>query len=198
MQLLADLSRSAEAGEFPGAISTQDGSLDGTLGDFRLIREVGRGGMGIVYEAEQISLNRRVALKVLPFAATMDPRQLAALPQRSASGRVLAPPNIVPVHGVGCERGVHYYAMQLIEGQTLAEVIKNLTPQPPSRSGKGEEEPSPPSPLPQSQERGESSSPLSTRFGGRGDGGEGGGFDRTQCSPLHQARPHPLPLTSPP
>jgi serine/threonine protein kinase len=48
----------------------------GTLGDFRLIREVGRGGMGVVYEAEQISLNRRVAHKVLPFAATMDPRQL--------------------------------------------------------------------------------------------------------------------------
>src|SRR5262249_28329421 len=48
----------------------------GNLGDFRLIREIGRGGMGIVYEAEQISLGRRVALKVLPFAATMDPRQL--------------------------------------------------------------------------------------------------------------------------
>src|SRR6266851_246060 len=56
--------------------SLQSPSSTGTLGDFRLIREIGRGGMGVVYEAEQISLGRRVALKILPFAAALDSRHL--------------------------------------------------------------------------------------------------------------------------
>ena len=104
----------------PGA---GDGPLVGTLGDFRLLREVGRGGMGIVYEAEQVSLGRRVALKVLPFAATMDPRQLQRFHNEARAAAGLHHTNIVPVHGVGCERGVHYYAMQFIEGRTLADLI---------------------------------------------------------------------------
>src|SRR2546425_13109795 len=68
-RLLADLSSSAAPGDL--ALDPA-GDAHQPLGDFRLIREVGRGGMGIVYEAEQLSLSRRVALKVLPLAATMD------------------------------------------------------------------------------------------------------------------------------
>jgi WD40 repeat protein/serine/threonine protein kinase len=98
----------------------------GTLGDFRILREVGRGGMGIVYEAEQISLHRRVALKVLPFAATMDPRHLQRFKNESLAAASLEHPHIVPVYAVGCERGVHYYAMKYIEGQSLAEVIDEV------------------------------------------------------------------------
>src|SRR5262249_33388000 len=92
----------------------------GTLGDFRLVRELGRGGMGIVYEAEQLSLRRRVALKVLPFAAALDARQIQRFQVEAQAAACLHHPHIVPVHGVGCDRGVQYYAMQLIEGQSLA------------------------------------------------------------------------------
>jgi WD40 repeat protein/serine/threonine protein kinase len=96
------------------------------LGDFRLLREVGRGGMGIVYEAEQLSLGRRVALKVLPFAVALDTKHLQRFKNEAQAAAQLHHTNIVPVYGVGSERGVHYYAMQFIEGQTLAAVIRDL------------------------------------------------------------------------
>src|ERR671937_3039156 len=96
------------------------------LGDFRIRREVGRGGMGIVYEAEQISLGRRVALKVLPSAQALDPRQLQRFKHEAQAAAHLQHQHIVPVHYVGCERGVHFYAMQYIEGQTLAAAIREL------------------------------------------------------------------------
>jgi tRNA A-37 threonylcarbamoyl transferase component Bud32 len=99
---------------------------DGTLGDFRLVREIGRGAMGVVYEAMQLSLQRRVALKVLPLAATLDPRQSQRFENEARAAAHLHHANIVPVFAVGCERGVHYYAMQLIEGRTLAAVIDHL------------------------------------------------------------------------
>ena len=96
------------------------------LGDFRILREIGRGGMGVVYEAVQLSLDRRVALKVLPFAAALDPKHLHRFKNEAQAAAHLHHTNIVPVYAVGCERGVYYYAMQFIEGKTLASLIHDL------------------------------------------------------------------------
>lgn len=96
------------------------------LGDYEIIREVGRGGMGVVYEARQLSLNRQVALKVLPFAAMLDERQIARFRTEAQAAAQLHHPNIVPVHAVGQERGVHYFAMQFIAGQSLEHAIDEL------------------------------------------------------------------------
>jgi serine/threonine protein kinase/tetratricopeptide (TPR) repeat protein len=101
---------------------------DGTrrLGDFVLERELGRGGMGIVYLARQVSLERTVALKVLPFAAVLDPRQIARFRSEAQAAAQIQHPNIVPVFAIGVDRGVHYYAMQFIDGQPLDRAIAEL------------------------------------------------------------------------
>jgi serine/threonine protein kinase len=96
------------------------------LGDFRLIQPIGRGGMGVVYEAEQIPLKRRVALKTLPLAAVLDPKQLARFMNEAQAAASLDHPHIVSVYAVGSDHGVHYYAMQFIEGLSLAEVVEKL------------------------------------------------------------------------
>jgi serine/threonine protein kinase/WD40 repeat protein len=109
------------------------------LGDFRIVREVGRGGMGVVYEAEQISLCRRVALKVLSLAGGLDARQLQRFRAEAQAAAGLHHTNIAPVYAVGCERGVHYYAMQFIDGPSLAQVIAARRQQaglPPSGHGR--------------------------------------------------------------
>jgi serine/threonine protein kinase len=107
-------------------IAAADLTTTTTLGDFRILREIGRGGMGVVYEAEQVSLGRRVALKVLPFAAMLDRQQLARFKNEARAAATLDHPNIVAIYSVGVERSVHFYAMQLIEGQSLAQVVEQL------------------------------------------------------------------------
>ncbi len=130
LNVLADLkTNSTTNGPFPPESFAQTLAASrvlGELGDFRIIMEIGRGGMGVVYEAEQISLGRRVALKVLPFAAVLDQRQIQRFKNEAHAAAQLHHNNIVPVFGIGCERGIYYYAMQYIEGQTLAEVIREL------------------------------------------------------------------------
>jgi eukaryotic-like serine/threonine-protein kinase len=118
---------STEASESPGESAVPAGL--GQLGDYRLLREIGRGGMGVVYEAEQISLRRRVALKILPFAGGADARQLQRFRNEAEAAAHLHHSHIVPVFAVGSERGVHFYAMQFIEGQSLATLIGDLSDQ---------------------------------------------------------------------
>lgn len=96
------------------------------LGDFRIIRELARGGMGVVYEAEQESLRRRVALKVLGANIASSPKLLARFRREAEAAARLHHTNIVPVFGVGEEHGVYFYAMQYIEGPPLSAIISEL------------------------------------------------------------------------
>ena len=96
------------------------------IGDFSIVREMGRGGMGIVFEAIQQSLKRRVALKVLGSGISNSPQQLQRFRREAESAARLHHTNIVPVYGIGEEDGIHFYAMQYIDGVPLAEAIATV------------------------------------------------------------------------
>ena len=99
------------------------------VGDYRVIREVGRGGMGVVYEAEQVSLGRRVALKILPGVVAKDRKALERFRREARAAARLHHTNIVPVFEVGQDGDVVFYAMQFIQGQGLEAVIDELSRQ---------------------------------------------------------------------
>ncbi len=101
-------------------------SVPQQLGEYRIVREIGRGGMGIVYEAVQGSLGRQVALKVLPFHGLMNPVHLERFRREARAAARLHHTNIVPVYGVGEHAGIHYYAMQFIHGQGLNDVLEEV------------------------------------------------------------------------
>ena len=96
------------------------------IGEFRIVRELARGGMGVVYEAVQTSLDRRVALKILPSGALLSPNALERFHREAATAAQLHHTGIVPVFAVGEEQGVHYYAMQFIEGCSLSDHLKGM------------------------------------------------------------------------
>src|SRR5947207_1435412 len=96
------------------------------LGDYRIIREIGHGGMGVVYEAEQVSLGRHVALKVLPHKALASEKTKKRFEREARSAAKLHHTNIVPVFGIGEHEGLPYYAMQFIQGLGLDEVLNEL------------------------------------------------------------------------
>ena len=96
------------------------------IGDYRILGEIGRGGMGVVYEAEQESLGRRVALKVLSERFSDDDSGLVRFQREARAAAKMHHTNIVPVFEIGQESGYIFYAMQLIQGQSLDQVIKEL------------------------------------------------------------------------
>ena len=100
--------------------------LPAQVGDYRIVREIGRGGMGVVYEAEQVSLGRRVALKVLAGIPGRDGTTLARFRREARASARLHHTNIVPVFDVGQDGEIRYYAMQFIQGQSLDSVILEL------------------------------------------------------------------------
>src|SRR5262245_2672685 len=105
----------------------RDSSADlRTLGDFRLIREIGRGGMGVVYVAEQETLRRTVALKVLPIDLTASPARVERFKREAEAAARLHHSNIVPIFAAGAEEGQHWIAMEFVEGTSLDRLLDGL------------------------------------------------------------------------
>ncbi len=96
------------------------------IGEYRILREIGRGGMGVVYEAEQVSLGRKVALKVLPVAIPGSPQAAKRFQREAKAAARLHHTNIVPVYAMGQEGGLWFYAMELVRGRPLSAVVAEL------------------------------------------------------------------------
>ena len=111
-----------------------------SLGDFEIVREIGRGGMGVVFEARQKSLDRRVAIKVLPKHLLMSDRLLELFHREAKTAARLHHTNIVPVLDIGEEDGLHYFAMQFIEGVGLNRIVKGWSRREEEESGSSSDE----------------------------------------------------------
>src|SRR5262245_54260419 len=96
------------------------------LGDFEIGREIGRGGMGVVYEAQQLSLRRKVALKVLCAAVALSAKAVLRFRREAEAAAKLHHTNIVPIYAIGEEAGSHFYAMERIEGPSLDRAVRQL------------------------------------------------------------------------
>lgn len=119
-----DLQRSSlgqQRTAMPDLVSTYAGT---TIGDYELQKEIGRGGMGVVYEARQKTLNRTVALKMIPNAALASTQDLARLRIEALAAAKLSHPSIVPVYEVGEYNGQPWFSMQLIRGVTLTSRLQ--------------------------------------------------------------------------
>ncbi|TWU08329.1 serine/threonine-protein kinase [Stieleria varia] len=112
----------------PSGLASLGSKRPERLGDFRIIRQIGRGGMGVVFEAEQISLGRTVAIKVLPQSMLQEDKQVQRFHVEAQFAASLHHTNIVPVFGFGEDAGYHFYVMQRINGQGLDRVRLSGSP----------------------------------------------------------------------
>ena len=94
------------------------------LGDFEIVRMIGRGGMGVVYEARQISLDRTVALKVLTGGVLASEHHIIRFQREAQAAAKLKHDNIVPIYAQDQQDGIYYYAMELVEGESLSQILK--------------------------------------------------------------------------
>ncbi len=117
----------------PAAATVADGPLPQRLGEYRILREVGRGGMGVVYEAVQESLGRRVALKVLPGMGLADPTLRERFRREAQATARLHHPNIVQIFEVGEHEGQPFLALEFVAGPGLADRLREA-PQPPRQA----------------------------------------------------------------
>lgn len=122
---LLDLDQSRKS--MPDDLSIPVTKLNSVLADYEILNEIGRGGMGVVYRAWQIKLERPVALKVLPgIVSAVRPESAARFRREAALAAQLKHSNIISIYDCGQVDGTFYYAMELIQGRSVADVIKSL------------------------------------------------------------------------